>query len=82
MAGWRQYQPSAEIRKWVPVLENILRSAGIPVYEGLPKAVNALSKVAGYYGSIEIHDPFISGRDAQIRRRTGLARTIHGCRKS
>lgn len=52
MAVWRQYQPSAEIRKWVPVLENILRSAGIPVYEGLPKAVNALSKVAGYYESI------------------------------
>ena len=46
---WRQYQPSGEIRKWIPVFENILMSAGIPVYEGLPKAVSALAKVAKYY---------------------------------
>ncbi|PKN19426.1 MAG: CoA-binding protein [Deltaproteobacteria bacterium HGW-Deltaproteobacteria-6] len=46
---WRQYEPSGEIRKWIPVFENILMSAGIPVYEGLPKAVSALAKIAEYY---------------------------------
>lgn len=46
---WRQYEPSGEIRKWIPVFENILMSAGIPVYEGLPKAVSALAKTAKYY---------------------------------
>ncbi|MEE9911521.1 MAG: acetate--CoA ligase family protein [Deltaproteobacteria bacterium] len=49
MVVWRQYQPSPEIRKWIPVFENILMSAGIPVYEGLPKAVSALVKTAKYY---------------------------------
>jgi acyl-CoA synthetase (NDP forming) len=49
MVAWRQYQPSAEIRGWVPVFENILMSAGIPVYEGLPKAVRALAKIEKYY---------------------------------
>lgn len=49
MVVWRQYQPSEEIRRWIPVFENILMSAGIPVYEGLPKAVFALSKTAKYY---------------------------------
>jgi acyl-CoA synthetase (NDP forming) len=49
MVVWRQYQPSEEIRKWIPVFENILTSAGIPVYEGLPKAVSALVKTAKYY---------------------------------
>ena len=49
MVVWRQYQPSEEIRKWIPVFENILMSAGIPVYEGLPKAVSALAKIVKYY---------------------------------
>jgi len=45
---WRQYQPNPEIRKWVAVMENILLAAGIPVYEGLPRAVTALAKLAEY----------------------------------
>lgn len=45
---WRQYQPSPEIRKGVAVMENILLKAGIPVYEGLPRAVTALAKLARY----------------------------------
>jgi len=45
---WRQYQPAQEIRRWVAVLEKILIPAGIPVYEGLPRAVSALAKLAGY----------------------------------
>ncbi|MBN1664871.1 MAG: acetate--CoA ligase family protein [Deltaproteobacteria bacterium] len=49
MVAWRQYQPSEEIRRWIPVFENILMSAGIAVYEGLPAAVSALAKVAEYY---------------------------------
>ena len=48
MVVWRQYQPSPEIREWVPVFERILMQAGIPVYEGLPRAVSALSKLAEY----------------------------------
>jgi acyl-CoA synthetase (NDP forming) len=45
---WRQYQPNPEIRKCTAVMEDILLSAGIPVYEGLPRAVTALAKLAGY----------------------------------
>ena len=46
---WRQYEPRQEIRRWVPILENILLSAGIPVYEGVPRAVNALAKLTAYH---------------------------------
>jgi len=45
----RQYESSEEIRKWIPVFKNILMSAGIPVYEGLPRAVRVLAKTAKYY---------------------------------
>ncbi len=48
MVVWRQYQPSPEIREWVPVFERILMQAGIPVYEGLPRVVSALSKLVEY----------------------------------
>ena len=49
VVAWRQYEASADIRKWIPVFKNVLMSAGIPVYEGLPKAVRALSKTSKYY---------------------------------
>lgn len=49
VAVWRQYEPRQEIRRWVPVLEKILLSAGIPVYEGVPRAVNALAKLTAYH---------------------------------
>lgn len=49
MVAWRQYQPSGEIRQWIPIFKNILMSAGIPVYEGLPRAVQALAKIEKYY---------------------------------
>jgi acyl-CoA synthetase (NDP forming) len=45
---WRQYEPRQEIRRGVSVLENILLSAGIPVYEGVTRAVNALAKLTAY----------------------------------
>jgi acyl-CoA synthetase (NDP forming) len=45
---WRQYQPNPEIRKCIAVMESILLAAGIPVYEGLPRAVTALAKLAEY----------------------------------
>jgi acyl-CoA synthetase (NDP forming) len=48
VAVWRQYEPRQEIRRWVPVLKNIFLSAGIPVYEGVPRAVNALAKFTAY----------------------------------
>jgi hypothetical protein len=44
MVVWRQYEPRQEIRRWVPVMEKILLAAGIPIYEGVPRAVNALAK--------------------------------------
>ncbi|MBI9074555.1 MAG: acetate--CoA ligase family protein [Desulfatibacillum sp.] len=46
---WRQYQPMPKIKRWAPVLENILLEAGIPVYEGVLRAVNALAKLTAYY---------------------------------
>ncbi|MDD4355878.1 MAG: acetate--CoA ligase family protein [Smithellaceae bacterium] len=49
MVVWRQYESSQEKRRWIPVFKNILMSAGIPVYEGLPRAVRALVKTAKYY---------------------------------
>ena len=36
------------MKKCVAVLEQILLSAAIPVYEGLPRAFFALSKLAEY----------------------------------
>jgi acyl-CoA synthetase (NDP forming) len=49
LVAWRQYEASPKIRRWIPVFKDILIKAGIPVYEGLPKAVRALSKMAEYY---------------------------------
>jgi acyl-CoA synthetase (NDP forming) len=49
IVAWRQYQQSAAIRAWIPVFEKTLMDAGIPVYEGLPRAVRALAKLTKYY---------------------------------
>lgn len=49
VVAWRQYQSSSAIRSWIPVFENTLMEAGIPVYEGLPRAVRALAQVVNYY---------------------------------
>ncbi len=46
---WRQYEANDKIRRWIPVFQNTLMDAGIAVYEGLPRAVSALAKVADYY---------------------------------
>ena len=48
MVSWRQYEPSPEIKKWIPVFERILLEAGIPVYKGLPRAVSSLAKLVEY----------------------------------
>jgi acyl-CoA synthetase (NDP forming) len=56
VAVWRQYEPRQEIRRWVPVLEKILLSAGIPIYEGVPRAVNALAKVTAYHAFHKRYD--------------------------
>ncbi|MBW2562195.1 MAG: acetate--CoA ligase family protein, partial [Deltaproteobacteria bacterium] len=53
---WRQYEPQQEIRRWAPVIENILLPAGIPVYEGVPRAVNALAKLTAYCSFQANHD--------------------------
>ena len=49
LVAWRQYEASPKIRRWIPVFKDTLKKAGIPVYEGLPKAVRALSRLAEYY---------------------------------
>jgi acyl-CoA synthetase (NDP forming) len=46
---WRQYQPDPKYVKKRMMLEKILQEAGIPVYEGLHRAVFALSKLVAYY---------------------------------
>ena len=54
VVAWRQYEPSEKIRKWIPVLEETLLQAGVAVYEGLPRAVSSLAKLA-------VHHEFSSG---------------------
>jgi acyl-CoA synthetase (NDP forming) len=46
---WRQYQPKPELRQSRILLEKILLKAGVPVYEGLPRAFFVLSKLAEYH---------------------------------
>jgi len=46
---WRQYQSNPAIRQARLKLEKRLLAAGVPVYEGLDRALSALSKVAGYH---------------------------------
>jgi acyl-CoA synthetase (NDP forming) len=45
---WRQYNPNPKYKKKRIMLEQTLLKAGIPVYDGLPRAVFALSKLAEY----------------------------------
>jgi acyl-CoA synthetase (NDP forming) len=56
---WRQYQSNPAIRQSRQLLEKNLLAAGIPVYEGLDRAVSALSKAADYYS---FRDGWGSGR--------------------
>lgn len=46
---WRQYQPAADVVQARMRLEDILLEGGVPVYEGLDRAVTALAKVCDYY---------------------------------
>ncbi len=52
---WRQYQPNADIKEARLRLEETLLHGGIPVYEGLDRAVRALSKTAEYYAFQQGH---------------------------
>ncbi|MBN1382427.1 MAG: acetate--CoA ligase family protein [Deltaproteobacteria bacterium] len=46
---WRQYQPVPEIEKARDRFVEKLLKAGVPTYEGLPRAVFVLSKLYEYY---------------------------------
>ncbi len=46
---WRQYQPDPDLKQSRIVLEQILLKAGVPIYEGLPRAFLVLSKLADYH---------------------------------
>jgi len=49
----RQFQAKDAIKKCRVELEKSLLKAGIPVYDGLERAVSVLAKVAGYYSKRE-----------------------------
>lgn len=46
---WRQYQPVLEIKEAAARFNKTLLKAGVPVYEGLPRAAFALSKLHEYH---------------------------------
>ena len=46
---WRQYQPNPKYAKKRVQLEQTMLQAGIPIYEGLQRAVFALAKLAEYH---------------------------------
>jgi len=48
MVAWRQYQDDEDFRRMRGRMEEILLSAGIPVYEGLTRAIRALARLADY----------------------------------
>jgi len=48
VVAWRQYQDDESFRKMRACMEDILLAAGVPVYEGLARAVRALSSLERY----------------------------------
>jgi acyl-CoA synthetase (NDP forming) len=56
---WRQYQPNPDLRQSRIILEQILLEAGVPVYEGLPRAFLVLSKLAEYHQFRNSGDNFL-----------------------
>jgi acyl-CoA synthetase (NDP forming) len=49
VVAWRQFQPNPLIRKTLKKVEEVLKSASIPLYEGIPRAMFALAKLAEYH---------------------------------
>ena len=49
VVAWRQYNPNAKIRETVETVKTILKNAGVPLYEGIPRAAFALEKLSKYY---------------------------------
>lgn len=49
VAVWRQYQPDPDIRSCRIRVEKTMLDAGIPVYEGLDRALTALAKTEAYH---------------------------------
>ncbi|MBP7342049.1 MAG: acetate--CoA ligase family protein [Syntrophaceae bacterium] len=45
----RQFAPSAPIRHTLDTVKSILLAAGVPFYDGIPKAASALAKMVKYY---------------------------------
>jgi acyl-CoA synthetase (NDP forming) len=50
---WRQYQPTPQNKETRKTVETMLLQARIPVYNGLHRALTALSKTEGYYAFLE-----------------------------
>lgn len=49
VVAWRQYSPSDSVRETLQTVKTVLREAGVPVYEGIPRAAKALGKLSNYY---------------------------------
>jgi acyl-CoA synthetase (NDP forming) len=49
----RQYNPNTNIRKNMEEVKKRLRSAGVPFYEGIPRAAAALANIVKYCESQE-----------------------------
>lgn len=49
VVAWRQYSPSDSVRETLQAVKTVLREAGVPVYEGIPRAAKALGKLSNYY---------------------------------
>jgi acyl-CoA synthetase (NDP forming) len=53
IVAWRQYNPNPQIRTTLESVKTTLKAAGVPLYEGIPRATSALAKLEKYY---EYHD--------------------------
>lgn len=49
VVAWRQYNPNAKIRETLDDVRATLKVAGVPLYEGIPRAAFALAKLTKYY---------------------------------
>jgi acyl-CoA synthetase (NDP forming) len=48
VVAFKQYEDNPDVLRNAVMMRDVFLEAGIPFYEGLPRAVSALSRVAGY----------------------------------
>jgi acyl-CoA synthetase (NDP forming) len=57
VAAWRQYQPDADIKRCRIRVEKMMIDAGIPVYQGLDRALKAVSRAEAWHSFRRCHEP-------------------------